>query len=288
MELRYLVAFVAVAEELHFGRAARRLRMAQPPLSQTIRKLGRELGVRLFERSTRWVRLTSVDDTFLEPARRVLEDVDVATRAARSAGASEYGQVVIGLAGCRVMRCCPSWPGRSRSPIRGLDLVMREHKHANRALERVANGTLELGFVRMPVSRPGLRTRVVGNDHLVCALPKHHRLAGKEEIDLQDLTHESFVSLPANVGSTLRDVMIRTCDQVGFTPRVVPEAPDSNTVLALVSAGTGVTLTSKSVERALPGVLPVSYPGSHSLPMGNGGLVDMRVGSAHSGSRYGS
>ncbi|WP_249998643.1 LysR family transcriptional regulator [Actinoplanes sp. M2I2] len=255
MELRYLAAFVAVAEELHFGRAARRLQMAQPPLSQLIRQLEKELGVQLFERSTRSVRLTSAGETFLEPARRVLEDVDVAKRAATTAATGEYGRVTIGFAGAASHAALPRLARAVRATHPGLELVMTVQKYANVVLESVADGTVDLGFVRMPVDRPGLRARVIANDQLVCALPIDHPLAGKDEVDLSDLAYEPFVGLPANAGSTLRDAMTRTCEEAGFTPQVVQEAPDSNTVLALVSAGVGVTLTLKSVEHICQGGL---------------------------------
>lgn len=255
MELRYLAAFVAVAEELHFGRAARRLQMAQPPLSQLIRQLEKELDVQLFERSTRSVRLTSAGETFLEPARRVLDDVDLAKRAARTAGTGEYGRVTIGFGGASSHAALPRLARAVRAAHPGLELVMKVRTYANVVLEGVADGTLDLGFVRMPVDRPGLRTRIIENDRLVCALPTDHPLAGKDEIDLADLAHEPFVSLPANSGSTLRDAMTRTCEETGFTPKVAQEAPDSNTVLALVSAGVGVTLTLKSVEHVCQGGL---------------------------------
>jgi DNA-binding transcriptional LysR family regulator len=223
MELRYLAAFVAVAEELHFGRAARRLQMAQPPLSQLIRQLEKELGVQLIERSTRTVRLTDAGETFLEPARRVLDDVDMARRAARSAGTGEYGRVVIGFGGASSHAALPRLARAVRTAHPGLELVMEVQQYANVALEGVADGTLDLGFVRMPVDRPGLQSRVIGNDRIVCALPIDHPLAGTEQIDLRDLSFEPFVGLPAHAGSTLRNAMVRACEEAGFTPKVVQD-----------------------------------------------------------------
>ncbi|WP_250004732.1 LysR family transcriptional regulator [Actinoplanes sp. M2I2] len=255
MELRYVAAFVAVAEELHFGRAARRLRMTQPPLSQMIRQLEKELGVQLFERSTRVVRLTSAGQTFLEPARRVLEDVDTAKRAAMGARAGEYGRITIGFSGASSHAALSRLSQSVRRAHSGLELCLTVRSYAGAVLEAVADGTVDLGFVRMPVGRPGLRTRVIGNDELVCALPADHPLAGKDEIDLADLAYDPFVSLPANAGSTLRDAMMRACENAGFTPKVVQEAPDSTTVLALVSAGVGVTLTVGSAEHVCQGGL---------------------------------
>ncbi|MDT0379260.1 LysR family transcriptional regulator [Streptomyces sp. DSM 42041] len=248
MELRYLTAFVAVAEELHFGRAAKRLQMAQPPLSQQIRQLERELGVQLFERNTRSVRLTSAGRSFLEPVHTVLRDLDLATRAAKAAGRGEYGRVTVGFAGASSHETLPLLTRAVRLAHPGIELAMQGQTYAHVALERVADGSLDLGFVRLPADRPGVRTRVISEEELVCALPSDHRLAGPSAIAPADLADEPFVSFPANAGSSLRDAAVRTCEEAGFRPRIVQEAPDSHTILALVAAGVGVTLTLTSCQ----------------------------------------
>ncbi|MCX4965570.1 LysR substrate-binding domain-containing protein [Streptomyces sp. NBC_00654] len=243
MELRHLNAFVAVAEELHFGRAARRLQMAQPPLSQQIRQLEKELGVQLFRRNTRSVRLTSAGESFLEPVRTVLDDLGTAVRAARSAGRGEYGRVTIGFAGASSHETLPRLTRAVRAAHPGLELVMTGQTYANVALTRVADGTLDLGFVRLPVTRPGVAYRVIDEEELLCALPSDHPLARRETVPIEALAEEPFVSFPANTGSTVRDAMVEACEGAGFNPRVVQEAPDSYTIMALVAAGVGVALT---------------------------------------------
>lgn len=248
MELRYLTAFIAVAEELHFGRAAQRLQMAQPPLSQQIRRLEKELGVQLFERNTRSVRLTSAGHSFLEPARTVLEDLDLARRAAKAAGRGEYGRVTVGFAGASSHESLPLLTRALRAGQPGIELVLQGQMYANVALARVADGSLDLGFVRLPVTQPGVSTHVIAEEGLVCALPLDHPLAESDAISLAALAEEPFVTFPANAGSSLRDATFRTCETAGFTPRVVQEAPDSHTILALVAAGVGVTLTLTSCQ----------------------------------------
>ena len=243
MELRHLTAFLAVADELHFGRAAKRLRMAQPPLSQQIRQLEKDLGVQLFERNTRSVRLTSAGQSFLEPARAVLDGVDAARRAAGAAGRGESGRVTVGFAGASSHETLPLLTRAVRAAHPGIELVLTGQVYANVALARVAEGALDLGFVRLPVTQPGVSTRVIAEEELVCAVPSDHRLAQHAEIPLAELAGESFVSFPANAGSSLRDAGVAACERAGFTPRVVQEAPDSHTILALVAAGVGVTLT---------------------------------------------
>ncbi|MEU6116752.1 LysR family transcriptional regulator [Streptomyces sp. NPDC047117] len=248
MELRHLTAFVAVAEELHFGRAAKRLQMAQPPLSQQIRQLEKELGVQLFERNTRSVRLTSAGQSFLDPVRTVLADLDTATRATKAAGRGEYGRVTIGFAGASTHETLPLLTRAVRAAHPALELVMKGQTYANVALAGVADGSLDLGFVRLPVTQAGVTTRVIDEEELVCALPSDHPLARRRRIPIAALADEPFVSFPANAGSTVRDATVRACEDAGFNPRVVQEAPDSYTILALVAAGVGVTLTVTSCQ----------------------------------------
>lgn len=248
VELRYLTAFIAVAEELHFGRAAKRLQMAQPPLSQQIRQLEKELGARLFDRNTRSVRLTGAGESLLEPARGVLEGVDFAVRAAKAAGRGEYGRVTVGFAGASSHETLPLLTRAVRAAHPGLELVMRGQTYANVALSRVVDGSLDLGFVRLPVTSPEVRTRVIEEEELICAVPSDHRLAARDEVPIEELAEEPFVSFPANAGSTLRDALVKACVTGGFNPRVVQEAPDSYTILALVAAGVGVTLTLTSCQ----------------------------------------
>lgn len=247
MELRHLSAFVAVAEELHFGRAAKRLHMAQPPLSQQIRQLEKELGVQLFERSTRSVRLTSAGEAFLGPVRRVLDDLDIAVRVAKSAGRGEHGRVSVGFAGASSHAAIPRLARAVRAAHPGIELVMHGQTYTNRALDRVVEGSLDLGFVRLPVTQPLVDSRVIYEEELVCALPSDHRLAGEKRIDVRDLAGEPFVSFPAGAGSSLRDATVEVCERAGHYPRVVQEAPDSYTILAMVATGVGVTLTLSSV-----------------------------------------
>ncbi|WP_327267852.1 LysR family transcriptional regulator [Streptomyces sp. NBC_01218] len=246
MELRHLVGFVAVAEELHFGRAARRLRMAQPPLSQQIRRLEKELGVQLFERSTRSVRLTSAGEAFLGPVRTALAGLDAAAGVARAAGRGEYGRVTIGFAGASSHETLPRLTRAVRAAHPGLELAMTGQTYADVALARVADGSLDLGFVRLPADRPGVVHRVIGEEELLCALPSDHALASLPAVPLGALADEPFVSFPADAGSTVRAAMEQACAGHGFTPRVVQEAPDSYTIMALVAAGVGVTLTVSS------------------------------------------
>jgi DNA-binding transcriptional LysR family regulator len=252
MEFKELEAFVAVAEELHFSRAAERLKVAQPPLSYRIQQLEKQLKVKLFLRSTRSVSLTDAGERLLGPARKVLADVELARAAAHSITAGEYGRVRLGFAGASSSKILPALAQEVRRRYPGIDFVLQGQTYADAALEQVASGRLDMGFVRLPVSMPEISYRVIEHERLICALPSSHRLAGEREIALEQLADEPFISFPAEGGSTLRAALLDSCARVGVKPRIVQEAPDSYTILALVAAGAGATLTLTSVQHVQP------------------------------------
>ena len=250
MELRHLRAFLAVADELHFGRAAERLHMAQPPLSQQIRQLERYLGVQLFARNTRSVELTSAGQAMIAPAKKVLADVEDAERAARAGGRGEYGRVTVGFAGASSNSALPVLARAVRSTYPNIELEMHGQLYANTALSRLVDGTLDLGFIRLPFIAPGVQYQVIEREQLVIALPEDHPLAAKAQLSLRDLANEPWVTFPADSGSSVQSLLQQVCLAAGFTPNVVQAAPDSYTIIALVAAHVGVTLTLTSVMRA--------------------------------------
>ena len=247
MEFRHLEGFVAVAEELHFGRAAARLHMAQPPLSQYIRLLERDLGVKLFERSTRSVRLTTAGHSLLEPARRVLAEASVARRTAQAAGAGEVGRVTVGFAGASSYDALPRLTRAVTSELPGIELVLQGQTYSGEALSRISDGTLDVGFVALP-ARGGISSRVVSVEHLVIALPDTHRLADEPSIDVADLANEQFVAFPAARGSAVRDAVTQACLNAGFRPMITQESPDAYNLLTVVGAGVGVAIMVSSAQ----------------------------------------
>ena len=194
------------------------------------------------------MRLTSAGQSFLEPARTVVEDIDIATRAAKAAGRGEFGRVRVGFAGASSHETLPLLTRAVSAAHPGIELILEGQTYANVALSRVAEGSLDLGFVRLPVTQPGVEARLIDEEELICALPSDHPLARRKRISITALAEERFVSFPANAGSSIRDVTVQSCENAGFTPRVVQEAPDSHTILALVAAGVGVTLTLTSCQ----------------------------------------
>lgn len=262
MELRHLRYFLAVAEEMHFGRAAARLAMAQPPLSQQIRQLEEELGVALFRRTRRRVALTEAGEAFLVGARRALAEVERAAVAARRAARGETGHLAIGFVGSATYELLPSLLRLLRSRYPDIALSLREMTTAQQATA-LAAGEIDLGFLRPPLEGDDLDMATVREERLVAVLPAGHRLAGSTEpLDLAELAREAFVLFPAAQGQGLYSQIVEACRQAGFYPRVVQEAVQMDTLLALVAGSVGVTLAPSSLEAlARPGVTyrPVAH-----------------------------
>jgi len=247
VELRHLRSFVAVAEELHFGRAAQRLHMAQPPLSQQIRLFERNLGARLFDRSTRSVQLTAAGQSLLEPARRILAEAHTAKRAVLAAALGEVDRVTVGFAGASSYDALPRLTRAVTSEHPGIELVLQGQIYSGDALRQIADGTLDLGFVCVPTRRR-ISARLIRLEELVVALPEEHPQAQRSDVQLNDLAQDPFVTFPAARGSAVRDAAMHACKDAGFTPFVAQEAPDYYNLLTLVGAGVGVALVVASSE----------------------------------------
>lgn len=247
VELRHLTGFVAVAEELHFGRAAERLHMAQSPLSQQIRLLERDLGVRLFDRTTRSVRLTPAGRALLEPARHLLAEASAVRRTVQAAHLGEVGRVTVGFAGASSYAALPVLTRAVTSELPGIELALVGQTYTGEALGRIAEGSLDLGFVALPVRR-GVSARLVRRERLVLAVPDSHPLVDRTEVAFAELEREPFVTFPVARGSAVREATVQACHDAGFAPRIVQEAPDSYNLLALVGAGVGVAVVVESAR----------------------------------------
>jgi DNA-binding transcriptional LysR family regulator len=258
MELRHLRYFIAVAEERHFGRAARALHIAQPPLSRQIQALEAEIGFALFDRSRRKVELTPGGGALLEHARRVLQALDFGVREARRAANGETGHIAIGYPSSVAFSGLPELilAFRARSP--GVEVALRELSPKEQ-IDALKGGVIDVGFLRGPVDEPEVASRVVRREPLFAALPAQHRLAGRSRVALAELAREPFVSFPRSRGPAFYDSLMRLCHAAGFAPHVVQEAPQLDLV-SLVAAGFGVALMPGSVRnQRRPGVvfLPV-------------------------------
>lgn len=246
MELRHLRYFVAVAEELHFHRAAERLHISQPPLSQQVRALEAELGVQLLERNRRSVSLTAAGAVFLREAREILASVDAATEAARSVARGEAGRLALGFVGSAMHGALPGVLRAHRRAYPKVQLVLTELPTAGQ-LEALMAGRIDAGVIRPPVREAGLAFETIATEPFVVALPEDHPLASRDEVALAELVEEPFVLLARREAPGLHESLGRAMADAGGVPAVVQEAREMQTVVGLVAAGLGVSLVPASV-----------------------------------------
>ena len=247
MELRHLRYFVAVAEELHFGRAADRLFMAQPPLSQQIKQLETEIGAQLFERTNRRVALSDAGVAFLADARVILDRVDQATVRARQIGRGEAGWFGVGFAGSATYDVLPAILRTFRERLPSVELVLHELTWTEQA-KALQERRIHVGFARLPQAQEGLVLEMVAREPLIVAAPTAHPFADRDFVPLADVAGEPFLLYPPRRESGYARYIIDLCLEAGFTPRVVQEVGELQTAISLVAAGIGITLVPASVQ----------------------------------------
>ena len=248
MELRHLRSFVAVAEERHFGRAAARLHIAQPPLSQQIRRLEAELGVTLLHRTTRSVELAPAGEVLLARAREILAAVDSAAEDTRRAARGEFGRLAIGFTGSATYELLPKLAAALRQALPGVVLDLRGELLTPAQVAGLLDGTLDVGLLRPPVRERELAIEVVRREPLVAVLPQAHPLAATAVVPLEELSREPFVVYPSHFRSVVHDAVEETCAAHGFLPRVALEVSETATLVSFVAAGLGVSLVPESVR----------------------------------------
>ena len=248
LELRQMRAFLAVAEELHFGRAAARLGVAQPALSQQIRRLEQALDAELFLRSTRRVQLTEAGRVLLAEARRIVADVESAEAAVRRTARGETGALTVAFAASVMFLALPRIIRRFRAQFPGVRLELREMSTAQQ-LAGLHSGELDIGFVRQPSPDGALHLEVVMHEPLLVAVARNHPLAGRARFPLRELAREDFVLFPRDVAPGLHAQVLALCRDAGFAPNVVQESRELYTTVSLVEAGVGVTIIPSSVRK---------------------------------------
>ncbi|MDQ1018448.1 LysR family transcriptional regulator [Streptomyces afghaniensis] len=249
LPLPQLHAFVVLAEELHFGRAADRLGIAQPPLSQQIRRLEDKVGHALFTRSPGRVALSAAGRELLPAARRALTGLTEGLAAARAAGSGRTGHLRIGFAASLALTVLPGLLRTHRERFPQVELDIREMTTAPQ-LAALRDGTIDVGLLREPPDDdPDLAFRTVLTEPFVAVLPSSHPLAVHRTIALADLADSPFVLLPRESGPGLHDRITALCATAGFTPRVAQEAVEWQTVCALVETGLGVSLAPAGMRR---------------------------------------
>jgi DNA-binding transcriptional LysR family regulator len=261
VELHQIRAFLAVAEELHFGRAAKKLHMAQPPLSRAIQRLEHELNAPLFVRSTRTVQLTPAGEALLAPARDILDACRRSAVAVASVGKGETGLVRMAFAGVSSHVMVGKLAKRVRETHPGIEIQLYSSNFALPAMDKVIGGAMEVGLGRWNFIPASLDSRVVANERLVIALHEDHALSQRPSLLMSDLDGQPFVTLPRHPGAILHDFLHRLANGAGYAPEIVQVAPDSQTLMALVAAEIGVALTVSSVPENF------QYPGVVFLPL---------------------
>ncbi|MGI8778613.1 MAG: LysR family transcriptional regulator [Solirubrobacteraceae bacterium] len=248
LETRQARYFVAVAEELHFGRAAARLGIAQPPLSAAIKRLETQLGARLLERTSRDVALTPAGEALLEEARALLAQADRAARAATRAAQGQRGQLSVGSVASAFHDLLPAALPRFRARHPDVRLTLHEVDTAP-AVRQLHDRRLDLALIRLDRDQPGLCVTPLHRDPLVAALPTAHPLARRKVVRLRELASEAWIFVPREVSPPYHDQILAACRHAGFSPRVQHHSISIQTQIAMVACGLGVALVPASTQR---------------------------------------
>jgi DNA-binding transcriptional LysR family regulator len=251
LELRHLRYFVAVAEELNFSRAAERLHMAQPPLSAAIRQLEQELGTELLLRTTREVRLTEAGSTFLEGARRTLDELDRARADAQRAAAGETGQLRIGFSWSARFETLPTIGRSFRQSHRDVSLLTEEMWNA-RMLPALRSGAIDLAVALCPEIASEFSYAPIRGEPVIALLAQSHPLAGQAKIELRALAEEGFLMFPRELAPRLHEFMTGLCRRAGFEPNLRGESFHSGWELQILADVDVVALAPASVSLGLP------------------------------------
>ncbi|MFB7248416.1 LysR family transcriptional regulator [Streptomyces populi] len=249
LPLQQLHAFVVLAEELHFGRAAARLGIAQPPLSQQIRRLEGKVGYALFSREPGRIGLTAAGRELLPAARHALTHLAQGLTAAREVGSGRAGHLRIGFAASLALTVLPSLLRTFRERFPAVDLDIQEMTTTPQ-LAALRERTIDIGLLREPPARDAeLGFETVLTEPFVAVLPASHPLAAQRAVQVEQLADCPFVLLPRAVGPPLYDQIAGLCIAAGFTPQVAQHAVEWQTVCALVGTGLGVSLAPESIRR---------------------------------------
>ncbi|CUR58843.1 Transcriptional regulator, LysR family [metagenome] len=269
MELRHLRSFTMLAEERHFGRAAARLHIAQPALSQQIKQLERELGVSLFTRSTRRVEPTEAGLRFAEHARTVLGDVGRASADMALVAAGRAGRVSVGFIGTATYDVLPRVAREVSRRLPDVELQLRGELLSPQLVAGLVDRTYDLALLRPgSAQHEGLALRPLRSEPLVAVLPASHPLAGRDRIDLAALSAEPFVMHPSGHRSSIHEEVLRACAAAGFEPMTMTEVGETATLVVFVAAGLGVALVPEPVRSlGLEGVAYVALTDSPSVDL---------------------
>lgn len=268
MELRHLRYFTVLAEVCHFGQAAERLHMTQPPLSQQIRQLEAELGVELLTRTTRNVRLTPAGEFFRHDAVRILQSVDDAVRRVRRFAGGKSGLLTVGLTGTASFTQLPVIARLLKEQLPGVGLDIQTEMLTPVQEEALAAGTLDIAVLRPPTREDTITWRPIAREGWVVALPETHRLAAADTVTMGELRAEQFIMYPSGSRSVVNDAVLRACLAAGFYPSIGHESDKTSTQLSLVAAGLGIAVLPESVcGMSLKGVVYRPLPDADPIEL---------------------
>lgn len=267
MELRQLKYFLAVADELHFRRAAERLHMSQPPLSHQIHLLEREMNVRLLERNRRRVELTAAGAAFRGEVRRILEELDAATDTAARIHSGIVGTLRASFVGSAMLSVVPDLVRHFHAERPSVYVRLREQSTEDQ-IRALRVGAIDIGFVPLPIDAADVTAELVLREKTVAALPAGHRLTQLKRVPLARLAKEPFVLFPRDQAPGLFDRLHDAVARAGREPLVIQTASETQTIVSLVAAGMGVSLVQASVQRlALSGVAYRPVVGAPSVEL---------------------
>ena len=248
MDLRQLRYFVAVAEERHYGRAAQRLHMSQPPLSMQIKALERELGIELLERTSRRVALTDAGRAFLERAKTILGAVEEAREAARGAEQGTQGRLEVGFISSATLSLLPPSIRLFRERFGRVELELKELTSAQQ-IDALYEGRIRVGLVRLPLRAPGIRFEPVLEERLVVALPSGHALEGLDRVSLETIADLPLIFFTRQLIPGFHAQIVELFQRVGAFPKVAQHAVHLQTIVGLVASGVGIAILPSSAQR---------------------------------------
>lgn len=246
--LRQLEVFVAVAEELNFGRAALRLHLSQPPITRLIQTLEESLGTALFDRNKRQVALTSAGESLLQEARHILSTVSSGVQTVQAVSRGEAGSLIIGFEGMAVFDLIPKSIRMFQRQYPRVEVVLREMPSSDQ-VNALLDRRIHLGFVAGMAKERKLQSEIIATEPYVLILPKSHELAEMEDIPLKRLANETFLMCPREHNPTLYDQLLAMCEAAGFRPRLIPAPGDAQLILSFIAEGIGLAVGPESLAQ---------------------------------------
>jgi DNA-binding transcriptional LysR family regulator len=268
-DLSQLRCFVAVAEELHFGRAAARLNMTQPPLSRQIQVLEHIIDAPLLERTSRSVRLTPAGRSFLPEARRILKLAESASQVARRIALGKTGSLKIGFTAAAAYGFLPELIAACRARLPEVDFSLKEMDSGDQ-LEALMSGQIDAGLLRPPIARPELLTKRVVAEPLLAAIPEKHPLAAAETLSIADFDGQPFVMYSPYESRYFHDLLVAQFARAQILPRYVQHLSQIHSILAMVRAGLGASIVpaaASSFEIANVKLRPLKLPTRTSVEL---------------------